>query len=89
MNHLNIRTINKFLKVFQSNNVMVNIAANLNKTMEAMQGPAMRANADAAVQAKYVLLILLCIFMVGAIRKEVLLVQCIQPFRHSVNLIKY
>ena len=58
-NCLNIGAIDEFLKIFQSNNVMIDITANLKKAVVAMGRQAMRTDASATIQTTNVLLILL------------------------------
>lgn len=47
--YLNVGAINEFLKIFQPNNIMINVAANLKKPVEAMRWQAVRANTGATI----------------------------------------
>lgn len=64
--NLNVRAVNKLLKILQSDDVVVNVSADLKEAMEAVRGKAVRANALTAVQATNVLFILLRTLVVRA-----------------------
>lgn len=55
---LNIRTVNELLQIAEPNHVVINIASNLEKRMGAVRRNAVRANAEATVQAEHVHLVL-------------------------------
>lgn len=81
MAYLNVGAVYDLLKIFQSNNIMVHVTANLNQPVKAMSHDAVRANTDATVQAEHVLLILLCALVDRAWHEEFLAVQRFQPCR--------
>lgn len=68
--YLNIGAVYEFLKIFQSDNIMINVTTNLKKPMKAMRRQAVWTNASATIQAAYVLLILLWFLMNWTPHKE-------------------
>ena len=73
--NLNVRAIDKLLKIFESNNVMINISTNLKKAMESVGRRTVRANTDTTIQTTNVLLVLLCSLVIRTTHEEFLSVK--------------